>query len=270
VSQLRNTYLRVLHPLLTNTQLLTYPYKRVEIRSLLLRLTSHAHLRDISSTTKRLVDRCLNAQWCIDLNVGQQIPVLQIETIIDEEEAMEVGSSMSSSTGSLNQGQRRRPPAPPSSDGGTLNRRERKAFLSSTSETNLPATLAKTIAMENSSLIQDAKSMPNSPRSQSAMSNREGEDSPNMDSCPYIPPSRRRRPPPPPINRATKGFRTQSQQVLPTQASLSTAPSRLLEEEGFKRPQHSGHSQSYYTDDETRHVEQGMDYLYVSEDGYGW
>lgn len=65
---LRHTYLRVLHPLLTNTQLLTYPYKRLEIRKLLLSLVSHSHLRDISATTKRLVDRCLNAQWCLDLD----------------------------------------------------------------------------------------------------------------------------------------------------------------------------------------------------------
>ncbi|UZJ54802.1 hypothetical protein CBS101457_004122 [Exobasidium rhododendri] len=64
---LRHTYLRVLHPLLTNTQLLTYSYKRDQIRQLLVGLTSNAHLRDISSTTKRLVDRCLNAQWCVDL-----------------------------------------------------------------------------------------------------------------------------------------------------------------------------------------------------------
>jgi hypothetical protein len=66
--QLRHTYLRVLHPLLTNTQLLTYPYKRDQIRQLLLGLTSNAHLRDISPTIKRLVDRCLNAQWCVDLD----------------------------------------------------------------------------------------------------------------------------------------------------------------------------------------------------------
>ncbi|PWN36383.1 uncharacterized protein FA14DRAFT_122666, partial [Meira miltonrushii] len=56
---LRHTYLRVLHPLLTNTQLLTYPYKRPQIHRLLIGLTSHGHLRDISATTQRLIDRCL-------------------------------------------------------------------------------------------------------------------------------------------------------------------------------------------------------------------
>lgn len=59
--------------MLTNTQLLAYPYKRGQIRRLLVGLTSHGHLRDISSTTQRLVDRCLSAQWCIDLDqLGDQ------------------------------------------------------------------------------------------------------------------------------------------------------------------------------------------------------
>ncbi|PWZ03432.1 hypothetical protein BCV70DRAFT_197642 [Testicularia cyperi] len=65
---LRHTYLRVLHPLLTNTQLCTYAYKRPQIRRLLLALVSHAHLRDISSTTRRLVERCLRAEWCVELD----------------------------------------------------------------------------------------------------------------------------------------------------------------------------------------------------------
>lgn len=65
---LRHTYLRVLHPLLTNTQLCTYPYKRPQIRRLLNGLVAHGHLRDISATTKRLVDRCLRAEWCVELD----------------------------------------------------------------------------------------------------------------------------------------------------------------------------------------------------------
>ncbi|SPO21469.1 related to LDB17 - protein involved in the regulation of endocytosis [Ustilago trichophora] len=65
---LRHTYLRVLHPLLTNTQLCTYPYKRPQIRRLLNGLLAHGHLRDISATTKRLVDRCLRAEWCVELD----------------------------------------------------------------------------------------------------------------------------------------------------------------------------------------------------------
>ncbi|KAE8225576.1 hypothetical protein CF319_g1709 [Tilletia indica] len=65
---LRHTYLRVLHPLLTNTQLCTVPYKRPQIRRLLLALVSLEHIRDVSATTKRLVDRCLRAEWCVALD----------------------------------------------------------------------------------------------------------------------------------------------------------------------------------------------------------
>ncbi|CBQ70812.1 conserved hypothetical protein [Sporisorium reilianum SRZ2] len=65
---LRHTYLRVLHPLLTNTQLCTYAYKRPQIRRLLQALISHGHLNDISTTTKRLVERCLRAEWCVELD----------------------------------------------------------------------------------------------------------------------------------------------------------------------------------------------------------
>lgn len=65
---LRHTYLRVLHPLLTNTQLCSYPYKRPQIRRLLNGLLAHGHLRDISATTTRLVERCLRAEWCVELD----------------------------------------------------------------------------------------------------------------------------------------------------------------------------------------------------------
>ncbi|KAG7528622.1 hypothetical protein FFLO_06045 [Filobasidium floriforme] len=59
----RHTYLRVLHPLLTNTQLKSEPYKHPQIRLVLLSLTSHSHIREVDPTTKRLVERCLNADW---------------------------------------------------------------------------------------------------------------------------------------------------------------------------------------------------------------
>ncbi|CCO36564.1 putative protein C24C6,10c [Rhizoctonia solani AG-1 IB] len=61
---LRHTYLRVLHPLVTNTQLKTNPYKRAELRQTLLSLISHADIRDVNATTRRLVERCLGAEWC--------------------------------------------------------------------------------------------------------------------------------------------------------------------------------------------------------------
>ncbi|CAE6447791.1 unnamed protein product [Rhizoctonia solani] len=61
---LRHTYLRVLHPLVTNTQLKTNPYKRAELRQTLMSLISHADIRDVNATTRRLVERCLGAEWC--------------------------------------------------------------------------------------------------------------------------------------------------------------------------------------------------------------
>ena len=61
---LRHTYLRVLNPLLSNTQLRDVPYKRPQIRRALQALVAHSHVREINLTTLRLVDRCLNAPWC--------------------------------------------------------------------------------------------------------------------------------------------------------------------------------------------------------------
>jgi hypothetical protein len=63
--QLRHTYLRVLHPLLTKTQLRSFPYKRPQIVRALESLTAHQEIREISSTTKRLVERCLSGEWCV-------------------------------------------------------------------------------------------------------------------------------------------------------------------------------------------------------------
>ncbi|KAG9085174.1 hypothetical protein FRC06_003711 [Ceratobasidium sp. 370] len=61
---LRHTYLRVLHPLVTNTQLKVTPYKRPELRQTLVSLISHSNIRDVNPTTRRLVERCLSAEWC--------------------------------------------------------------------------------------------------------------------------------------------------------------------------------------------------------------
>lgn len=66
---LRHTYLRVLHPLLTNTQLYTYAYKRPQIRRLLKTMVSDSLFHgEVSATTKRLVQRCLDADWCVELD----------------------------------------------------------------------------------------------------------------------------------------------------------------------------------------------------------
>ncbi|KIK95658.1 hypothetical protein PAXRUDRAFT_826793 [Paxillus rubicundulus Ve08.2h10] len=64
---LRHTYLRVLHPLLTKTQLRDTPYKRPQIVMALESLTQNANIRDVNPTTKRLVERCLSGQWCVQL-----------------------------------------------------------------------------------------------------------------------------------------------------------------------------------------------------------
>lgn len=61
--QLRHTYLRVLHPLLNNTQFRTNPYKPLLVKHTLQSIISHAHIRDINPTTRRLVERCLSGEW---------------------------------------------------------------------------------------------------------------------------------------------------------------------------------------------------------------
>ncbi|TBU39340.1 hypothetical protein BD309DRAFT_440440 [Dichomitus squalens] len=62
---LRHTYLRVLHPLLTKTQLRNMPYKRTQIVRTLEGLIENETIRDVDPTTKRLVMRCLSGDWCV-------------------------------------------------------------------------------------------------------------------------------------------------------------------------------------------------------------
>ncbi|KAG2136004.1 hypothetical protein DEU56DRAFT_363556 [Suillus clintonianus] len=64
---LRHTYLRVLHPLLTKTQMRNVPYKRPQIVLALESLIQNGNIRDINPTTKRLVERCLGGEWCVQL-----------------------------------------------------------------------------------------------------------------------------------------------------------------------------------------------------------
>lgn len=64
---LRHTYLRVLNPLLTNTQLRDAPYKSLLIRRTLQSLVSQSNISEVTPTTRRLVERCLNADWCRQL-----------------------------------------------------------------------------------------------------------------------------------------------------------------------------------------------------------
>jgi hypothetical protein len=72
---LRHTYLRVLHPLLANSQINKPPhYKREEILRLLhLLVTSGTHFAPVDETTQRLVARCTAVPWlqpASDASVG--------------------------------------------------------------------------------------------------------------------------------------------------------------------------------------------------------
>ncbi|KAI1784041.1 hypothetical protein LXA43DRAFT_249225 [Ganoderma leucocontextum] len=77
---LRHTYLRVLHPLLTKTQLRNMPYKRPQIVRTLESLIENEKIRDVDPTTKRLVSRCMNGDWCVQFRKSAAIaPVQQYE-----------------------------------------------------------------------------------------------------------------------------------------------------------------------------------------------
>lgn len=69
---LRHTYLRVLHPLLCNTQLKEVPYKSAQVLRLLEGLVGGGGYRDVSQTTKRLVERCLGGDWCVQLKRARE------------------------------------------------------------------------------------------------------------------------------------------------------------------------------------------------------
>lgn len=62
---LRHTYLRVLHPILANSQISKPPhYKRDEILRLLhVLVTSGSHFAPVDETTQRLVKRCTSVHW---------------------------------------------------------------------------------------------------------------------------------------------------------------------------------------------------------------
>lgn len=55
----------MLHPLLTKTQLHSLPYKRPQIVQALESLIANQEIRDVNPTTKRLVERCLSGEWCV-------------------------------------------------------------------------------------------------------------------------------------------------------------------------------------------------------------
>ncbi|OSX58404.1 hypothetical protein POSPLADRAFT_1049601 [Postia placenta MAD-698-R-SB12] len=89
---LRHTYLRVLHPLLTKTQLRTMPYKRAQVIRTLESLVENETIHDIDPTTKRLVARCLSGDWCVQfrktLSVGAPPRVDSPSSVMSEPHGM--------------------------------------------------------------------------------------------------------------------------------------------------------------------------------------
>ncbi|GAA5989997.1 hypothetical protein JCM11641_000579 [Rhodosporidiobolus odoratus] len=70
---LKHTYLRVLHPLLTNTQLRQHPHKRPQLRRVLESLIAPSHYREVDPTTRRLVERNLRGSWCQGLRTADVV-----------------------------------------------------------------------------------------------------------------------------------------------------------------------------------------------------
>lgn len=92
--QLRHTYLRVLHPLLTKTQLRDVPYKRPQIVYSLEALVGNSLVRDVSHTTKRLVERCLSGEWCVQLK-SHRDSVVSAENSRRESSGSEISTAIS-------------------------------------------------------------------------------------------------------------------------------------------------------------------------------
>lgn len=60
---MRDAYLRVLEPLLENTQLRLRPYKKEETYKTLMSLLNPGMQRKVNSTTKRIVKRIIENWW---------------------------------------------------------------------------------------------------------------------------------------------------------------------------------------------------------------
>jgi hypothetical protein len=149
--QLRHTYLRVLHPLLTKTQLRNVPYKRPQIVFLLESLMKNSDIRDVNPTTKRLVDRCLAGDWCVQLrrvqptlDEGRGSPISESSTIspshpefggtASAQLARTNSKTLKSSRSAENIKTRQRPPRPPRSPLGSV----RRPSTSSIANASLP------------------------------------------------------------------------------------------------------------------------------------
>lgn len=85
-ASLRHTYLRVLYPLLSHTQLSQPPhYKRTDLRKLLFLLADvgHTHFERPDATTIRLVGRCLKVEWLQDSD-DESEPLARSQTLSSE------------------------------------------------------------------------------------------------------------------------------------------------------------------------------------------
>jgi hypothetical protein len=123
---LRHTYLRVLHPLLTKTQLRSLPYKRPHIVRALESLVANQDIREVSSTTKRLVDRCLSGEWCVQHRTPHNVARVSAEYGIPRTESPSNDRVAAQSlTPKLPNA-----PAPPSADPSILRRRSIKGSRS--------------------------------------------------------------------------------------------------------------------------------------------
>ncbi|KAK2460866.1 hypothetical protein APHAL10511_007336 [Amanita phalloides] len=94
---LRHTYLRVLYPLLAKTQLRNIPYKRSQLVYALESLLGNSRIRDVNPTTRRLVERCLNGDWCAQFRKPREVDPGRASPISDSSSAFSptVGEAVS-------------------------------------------------------------------------------------------------------------------------------------------------------------------------------
>lgn len=143
-SQLRHTFLRVLHPLLTKTQLRAYPYKRPQVVRALECLVGNAEIRDIDPTTKRLVERCLGGDWCVQFQSAHPVPLAARRGPYFAAAAAAVDSDLDSPTASQTDMRipERRPShrrAPSTRRGGLKNSRSAEQLSAATKPAESPA-----------------------------------------------------------------------------------------------------------------------------------
>lgn len=104
---------------MTHTQLRTYPYKREAIRTTLLSLLSDEHIRTVSPTTRRLVERNLRAGWCVAITpriAEADAEVLEVAEVEKKLATLALETGQGLACGRL----RREDLAPPASPASTI------------------------------------------------------------------------------------------------------------------------------------------------------